>query len=142
METFYIDKYTVEVEMNNAPIGGPVDAVIKMTDGGKIATAYRLTRFVDDTPESVARRAMLHYRMGDTPESCYHVNLIDAPKRGFVDESGCRRHTMTSSELNVLYRKLENFIADCTKDEYERRKDEFASVLTIIHQRMNSASDK
>lgn len=139
METFYIDKYTVEVEMNNAPIGGPVDVVIKMTDGGKIATAYRLTRFSDDTPELVARRAMLHYRTGMAPD---HVNTIDAPKRGFVDESGCRRHTMTSSELNALYRKLENFIADCTKEEYERRKDEFASVLTIIHQRMNSASDK
>lgn len=142
METYYIDKYTVEVEMNNAPIGGPVDAIIKMTDGGKIATAYRLTRFVDDTPELVARRAMLHYRMGHTPESCYHVNTIDAPKRGFVDESGCRRHTMTSRELDSLYRRLESFVADCTREEYSAIRDSITDIYTMIHKRINAESDK
>lgn len=32
------------------------------------------------------------------------------------DELGAVRHAMTAKELNDLYKRLENFIADCTKE--------------------------
>lgn len=33
------------------------------------------------------------------------------------DELGAVRHAMTAKELNDLYKRLENFIADCTQSE-------------------------
>jgi len=35
----------------------------------------------------------------------------------FVDEVGAIRHAMSDKELNELYKRLENFIADCTVEE-------------------------
>lgn len=126
METYYIDKYTIEVEMGNARIGGSVYVTIKMTDGGSFVTAYRMTRFADDDARSIAQRAMLY----------------EASKRGFVDETGCRRHTMTSRELNSLYRQFERFIADCTREEYNAFRNSITDIYTMIHQRINAESIK
>ena len=33
------------------------------------------------------------------------------------DELGAVRHAMTAKELDDLYKRLENFIADCTRSE-------------------------
>lgn len=35
----------------------------------------------------------------------------------FIDEVGATRHAMSDKELNELYKRLENFIADCTIEE-------------------------
>lgn len=54
----------------------------------------------------------------------------------FIDEVGAIRHAMSKVELNELYRKLENFIADCTIEEAKENRDAFVKVQTLIHQRM------
>lgn len=140
METYYIDKYTVEVEMGNARIGDSVDVTIKMTNGGKVASAYKAIRFADDDSKSIAQRAMFQYRMGLAPNE---VRIDkEKSKRGFVDESGCRRHTMTSRELDSLYRRLESFVADCTREEYNAIRDSITDIYTMIHKRINAETDK
>lgn len=35
------------------------------------------------------------------------------------DEFGAVRHAMTAKELDDLYKRLENFIADCTRSEVD-----------------------
>ena len=54
----------------------------------------------------------------------------------FIDKVGATRHAMSKVELNELYRKLENFIADCTIEEVKENRDAFVKVQTLIHQRM------
>ena len=54
----------------------------------------------------------------------------------FVDEVGAIRHAMSDKELNELYKRLENFIADCTVEEAKESRDAFVKVQTIIYQRM------
>lgn len=38
------------------------------------------------------------------------------------DELGAVRHAMTAKELNDLYKRLENFIADCTRSEVDANR--------------------
>lgn len=52
------------------------------------------------------------------------------------DELGAVRHAMTAKELDDLYRRLENFIANCTRLEVETNRDALNKVQTMIHQRM------
>lgn len=53
-----------------------------------------------------------------------------------TDELGAVRHAMTAKELNELYKRLENFIADCTVEEAKESRDAFVKVQTMIYQRM------
>ena len=43
---------------------------------------------------------------------------------------------MSKVELNELYRKLDNFIADCTIEEAKENRDAFVKVQTLINQRI------
>lgn len=43
---------------------------------------------------------------------------------------------MSDKELNELYKRLENFIADCTIEEAKENRDAFVKVETLIHQRI------
>lgn len=54
----------------------------------------------------------------------------------FVDEVGAIRHAMSDKELNELYKRLENFIADCTRSEVDANRDALNKVQSMIHQRM------
>ena len=64
-------------------------------------------------------------------------NLKGFVKMGkFVDEVGATRHAMSDKELNELYKRLENFIADCTIEEAKESRDAFVKVQTMIYQRM------
>lgn len=54
----------------------------------------------------------------------------------FVDEVGAIRHAMSDKELNELYKRLENFIADCTVEEAKESRAAFVKVQTMIYQRM------
>lgn len=79
----------------------------------------------------------------------YRANKILNPalrivedERGFVDESGGRRYTMTEQQLQNLYKTFENFLADCTKQEYEENKLAIISVLSLIHKHMNADKDQ
>lgn len=50
-----------------------------------------------------------------------------------TDTNGAKRYTMSSGELRALYKKLENFIADCTTQEYIENKESISNVLSLIH---------
>jgi hypothetical protein len=52
------------------------------------------------------------------------------------DELGAVRHAMTAKELDDLYKRLENFIADCTRSEVDANRDALNKVQSMIHQRM------
>lgn len=53
-----------------------------------------------------------------------------------VDEVGATRHAMSKEELDELYKRLNNFIADCTIEEAKENRDAIVKVQTLIHQRM------
>lgn len=53
-----------------------------------------------------------------------------------IDINGAKRHTMNSDELKSFYKKMENFIADCTFEEYEENKDAVNAVLSLIHKHL------
>lgn len=53
-----------------------------------------------------------------------------------IDEVGATRHAISDKELNELYKRLENFIADCTVEEAKESRDAFVKVQTMIYQRM------
>lgn len=55
-----------------------------------------------------------------------------------TDEFGAQRYTMTVKELTKLYVNIEDFIADCTRDEVDKNKEAINSVLMMVHQHMNS----
>lgn len=50
-----------------------------------------------------------------------------------TDTNGAKRYTMSSEELRSLYKKLEDFIADCTTQEYIENKESINDVLSLIH---------
>lgn len=54
----------------------------------------------------------------------------------FIDEVGATRHAMSDKELNELYKRLGNFIADCTIEEAKENRDAFVKVETLIYQRI------
>ena len=67
----------------------------------------------------------------------YHSAFEEwASGKGFKDEQGVLRHSMSRDDLDELYRRLDNFIADLTYEEAEQNRDAFNAVKTIIHQRM------
>ena len=55
-----------------------------------------------------------------------------------INENGTLRHTLTLDELTELYRKIDNFIADCTEEEAKTNKSIFIAIKTLVHQRMRS----
>lgn len=56
-----------------------------------------------------------------------------------MEENGISRYTMTSHELSEVYRKLENFVADCTTNEYLENKEAIDKVFSLIHIHMQHA---
>ena len=67
----------------------------------------------------------------DMEEHGYH-------KKGIIDESGCARYTMTEQQLQNLYKTFENFVADCTQQEYNENKSAIIAVFTLINKHMNA----
>ena len=53
------------------------------------------------------------------------------------DEFGAERHTLTKEYLDDLYRRLDEFIADCTKEEVDLNREAINKVQTMIHQHGN-----
>ena len=48
-----------------------------------------------------------------------------------TDELGAVRHVMTAKELDDLYKRLENFIADCTRNEVDNNRDVINGVFDV-----------
>lgn len=59
-------------------------------------------------------------------------------RKGIIDESGCARYTMRLEELQYLYKRFENFVADCTKQEYDENKESINAVYALINQHINA----
>jgi hypothetical protein len=59
-----------------------------------------------------------------------------------TDELGAVRYAMTAKELDDLYKRLENFIADCTRSEVDANRDAINGVLTLVHKRMLDLQNK
>lgn len=57
-------------------------------------------------------------------------------RKGFTDEQGVTRHAMPRIRIESLYNKLQNFIADCTVEEYKAHEQAFTDIKTLLHQRM------
>ena len=52
------------------------------------------------------------------------------------DEQGVTRHAMPRGKVESLYNQLQNFIADCTVDEYKANEQAFTAIKTLLHKRM------
>ena len=63
-------------------------------------------------------------------------------RMGVIDESGCRRYTLTLPELQGLYWKFEDFVADCTQQEYNENKAAITAVYTLINKHLNAETMK
>lgn len=61
---------------------------------------------------------------------------------GFLDGSGARRYTMPLDELQDLYKRFENFVADCTEQEYRANKEHITAVYTLLHRHINAETYK
>ena len=59
--------------------------------------------------------------------------------KGVLDIDGATRHLMERDDLEDLYRKIDNFIADCTRQEAEEHRNAFNEIKTLIHQRMKES---
>ena len=57
-------------------------------------------------------------------------------RKGFQDEQGVTRHAMPRGKVEYLYNQLQNFIADCTVEEYKAHEQAFTDIKTLLHQRM------
>ena len=63
-------------------------------------------------------------------------------RMGIIDESGCRRYTLTLPQLQELYKKFEEFVADCTQQEFNENKAAITAVYTLIHKHLNAETMK
>lgn len=57
-------------------------------------------------------------------------------RKGFEDGQGITRHAMSRGKVESLYNQLQNFIADCTVEEYKAHEQAFTDIKTLLHQRM------
>lgn len=133
METYRIEHYVVEVETDGKKPGDMVNVTIQSERPNvKYKSVYQLMWYLGDDATNLARRAFVHYKMGTRP------NRKDIIQCGIIDEMGCNRYTMTLEQLQALYRQFENFVADCTQEEYNENKQAITAVYTLIHKHINN----
>lgn len=137
METYRIEHYIVEVETDGKKPGETVNVTIQSErPNAKYKSVYGLVWYIGDNATDLARRAFVHYKMGTRPDG------KDIIQRGIIDEMGCQRYTMTLEQLQALYKKFENFVADCTQEEYNENKSAITAVYTLIHKHINNEIHK
>lgn len=114
METFYIDRYEIEINLTpETKAGESVECFIKLRDMNDCPESdkkmshyvwgYRAIRLVDDTAIDLARRVFTHYKMGTEPDSKFPVEekMTAAQIRGSiqVNESAWEQASKTLREL-------------------------------------------
>lgn len=65
-----------------------------------------------------------------------NLTALGYTRKGFKDEQGITRHEMPRFKIEYLYNQLQNFIADCTVEEFRANKQAFTAIKTLLHQRM------
>ena len=136
METFNINRYIIEVASDHKKEGDTVNVYIRANNAKKYKFVYRLFWYMGDNTIDIARRAFGHYTMGTPPDGRAEIQA------GIVDESGARRYTMTIDELQTLYKRFENFVADCTQQEYQENKSAIIAVYTLIKKHIDAEIKK
>jgi len=132
METYRIEHYVVEVETDGKKPGDMVNVTIQSErPNAKYKSVYQLMWYLGDDATNLARRAFVHYKIGTRP------NRKDIIQCGIIDETGCRRYTMTLEQLQALYKQFENFVADCSQQEYNENKQAITAVYALIHKHIN-----
>lgn len=56
-----------------------------------------------------------------------------------TDSNGAKRYTMTNDDLWKVYKRLEDFVADCTTEEYIENKSAIDAVFSLIHKHQQRA---
>lgn len=64
------------------------------------------------------------------------LTALGYTRKGFKDEQGITRHEIPRFKIEYLYNQLQNFIADCTVEEYKAHEQAFTDIKTLLHQRM------
>lgn len=136
MATFKIGPYLAEIKENKIAVGQTVDVIITTPRIKDRKFVYKITRYNDDIPQYMAQRAIVHYQLNHIPDRTISVNV------GFVDVDGSRRYTMTLDDLNRLYKKFEDFVADCTQEEYNKYKECIIGVYSLMHKHINAETLK
>lgn len=132
METYYINGFVVEVENDNAKPGDMVNVYIHSRNANQYKSCYRLFWYGGDNAIDIAKRAYCHYKMGTRPDGNFML------KPTIIDQDGSERYTMNLDQLQSLYKRFEDFVADCTKQEYTENKSAIIAVLSLIHKHMNA----
>lgn len=57
---------------------------------------------------------------------------------GVVETDGTQRYSLTREHLEQLYKEVEDFVADCPREEYEENKETISSFLSLLHHHINS----
>lgn len=136
MATFKIGPYLAEIKENEIAVGQTVDVIITTPRIKDRKFVYKITRYNDDIPQYMAQRAIVHYQLKHIPDRTISVNV------GFVDVDGSRRYTMTLDDLNRLYKNFEDFVADCTQEEYNKYKECIIGVYSLMHKHINAETLK
>lgn len=136
MATFKIGRIQAEIKENDFMVGCYVDVIITSPYIKDRKFLYKLPVYTDDDMMGVAQRAILHYKMNHIPDRTIAVEV------GIVDVDGSRRYTMTLDDLNRLYKNFEDFVADCTQDEYNKYKECIIGVYSLIHKHINAETLK
>ena len=55
------------------------------------------------------------------------------PNNMITDFDGAQRYTMSRTELHYVYKKLDDFRADCMHNEYIQHKAAFDEIFALIH---------
>ena len=133
MENLKTKHYSITVETDGKKPGDMVNVVIRPErPNAKYESVYQLIWFVGDTITDLAKRALAHYQMGTKPESKSKI------RHGIIDDMGCHRYTMEPEQLQALYKQIENFVADCTVEEYEEYKWAISGLYELIHKHMKN----
>lgn len=69
-------------------------------------------------------------------EAKQKLTALGYTRKGFKDEQGITRHEMPRFKIESLYNQLQNFIADCTVEEYKAHEQALTAIKTLLHQRM------
>lgn len=97
---------------------------------------YKVPVYKHDEMFDVAARAVLHYNKNHIPDRTIAVKV------GIIDTDGSRRYTMTLDALNRLYMNFEDFVADCTQEEYNKYKESIIGVYSLMHKHINAETLK
>ena len=136
MATFKIGRIQAEIKELDFCVGVNTEVIITSPYIKDRKFVYKVPVHKNDEMVDVAARAVLHYHNNHIPDRTIAVEV------GIIDTDGSRRYTMTLDDLNRLYKNFEDFVADCTQEEYNKYKESIISVYSLLHKHINAETLK